>query len=78
VQKTERVSDPIKYQTKTTSAELIKDREWYSRYPRLPNTRYSASGNAKAKFYHFSGISIDIGRFVGVRVGVKMVFLANR
>jgi len=30
-----------------------------SQVPRLSDTRYSASGNANAKFHNFSGISID-------------------
>jgi len=36
-------------------------REYYSRIPRLSDTRYSASVNANTKFHNFSGISIDIG-----------------
>jgi len=35
--------------------------EYYSRIPRLSDTRYSASVNANTKFHNFSGISIDIG-----------------
>jgi len=43
--------------------KIKKKRECYSRVHRLLDTRYSAIVNANAKFYHFSGTSIDIGEY---------------